>query len=60
MKSALWILLIVGFNLLIAYIISLYSFVMAVGWFCLAIGFQFGKWYGGIEKENKISDRNTS
>ena len=44
-------LLIIGFNLLIAYFISFYSFIVAIGWFCFAIGFQFGRWYGMNQKE---------
>jgi hypothetical protein len=54
MRPFLWVLLILGFNLLVAYFISFYSFVVAVGWFCLATGFQFGKWYGGDEKEKEF------
>lgn len=41
-------------NLLVAYLISLYSFTFAVAWFCFATGFQFGKWYGGDKKEQEF------
>lgn len=44
-------------NFIIAYIISRYSFVIATGWFCFAIGFQYGKWYGGNKKEEEFIAR---
>lgn len=40
-------------NLIVAYIISLYSFTLWVAWFCFAIGFRFGVWHGSNEKEKE-------
>jgi hypothetical protein len=57
MKSFLWTVWIIAFNLLVAYIISFYSFVAAVAWFCFAIGFQFGQWHGKGEKEREFINR---
>ena len=54
MKSFLSTLLVIGFNLVVAYFISFYSFIVAVGWFCLAVGFQFGQWYGKNKKEEEF------
>ena len=54
MISAIFIIL--G-NLFVAYLISFYSYIFAVGWFCFAIGFQFGKWHGGNQKEHEFSAR---
>lgn len=49
--------IIILLNLIVAYIIHFYSLIVAVGWFCLAFGFQFGKWFGGVEKEDEINLR---
>ena len=54
MKSFLWVLLLIGFNLLIAYVISFYSLTIAIGWFFLGVGFQFGQWYGKGKKEEEF------
>jgi len=54
MKDILPAMIIILGNLLVAYIISLFSFVIAVGWFCFAFGFQFGKWYGGVKTKDAM------
>jgi len=44
-------------NLVLAYLISLYSFVLAIGFFCFSVGFQFGKWFGKDQKEEEFIAR---
>jgi len=44
-------------NLFVAYLISFYSYIFAVGWFCFAIGFQWGKSFGASEKEHEFIAR---
>ena len=41
-------------NLLVAYLISFYSYIFAVGWFCFAVGFQWGRSFGEREKEREF------
>ena len=47
-------LIIIFGNLIVAYIISLYSYIFAVAWFFLVIGFQFWKWHKNQEKEEEF------
>lgn len=47
-------LLIIGFNLIVTYLISFNSVGIAIGWFFFAIGFQFGKWFGGEIREEEF------
>jgi hypothetical protein len=49
--------LIILFNLLVSYFISFYSFSGAIGWFCFAVGFQFGQWYMADKKEKQFISR---
>ena len=51
------VIIIVLVNLLVAYFISFFSYIIAVGWFCFAIGFRFGQWYGAIKKEDEFIAR---
>jgi len=44
-------------NLFVAYLISFYSYIFAVGWFFFAIGFQYGKSFGEKEKEREFIAR---
>ena len=44
-------------NIFISYLISFYSFTVAIAWFCFAIGFQLGKWYGSDRKEQEFIAR---
>lgn len=49
--------LIILLNLFVAYLISLYSFILGVAWFCFAIGFRFGVWHGHNQKEEEFITR---
>lgn len=57
MKTILSAILIILFNLMVAYLISIYSYIAGIGWFCFAIGFQFGKYHGSNEKEDEFITR---